>query len=142
MAKNFNPVFGLTGVAGVATLTAANTAGDGSGSIVTVATGDANGTRLSNVQFIAAQASVTSNSAQVVRLFLSIDGGTTWFKLRESTFAVIAGSNTVIGQFVEFVFIEGIILEGTNYKLGATQSVHAGAQDQIHVIARGTVQGS
>lgn len=142
MAKNINPVFGLSGVAASAVLAAANTAGDGSGTITTFITGDANGSRISNIQMICAQATVAANSAMVVRLWISTDGGTTWFKLREVLFAAVTGSNTAIGQFQELVFPEGVLLEGTSYKIGVSKSVHAGAQDQIHVMARGTIQGS
>lgn len=142
MAKNNDPVFGLTGFIDKATVAAANTAGDGSGTIVTVSTGDANGKRINNLQAISAQASVTANSAMVVRFFLSTDSGSTWTKLREIAFPAVTGSNTAIGQFQELVFPEGLLLEGTTHVLGATKSVHAGAQDQIHVIARGTIQGS
>jgi len=142
MAKNTNPVFGLTGVTASLTLSAANTAGDGSGTIPTLMTGDANGTRVSSIQIISAQASVTSNTAMVVRLWFSTDSGSTWFKLREILFSVVAGSNTAIGNFQEITFPEGLVLEGTTYKIGASKSVHAGAQDQVHLIARGTIQGS
>lgn len=141
MAKNTNPVFGLNGVAKSVTLAAANTAGDGSGTIPTIITGDTNGTRISNIQIISAQATVATNSLMVVRLWLSTDGGTTWFKLREVLFTAIAGSNTVIGQFQELVFLEGLLLEGTLYRLGVTKSIHAGVQDQIHIMVRGTIQG-
>jgi len=142
MAKNTNPVFGLNGVVAAIALAAANTARDGSGSVATVATGDANGTRISNLHATSAQASVAANGASVVVFWLSIDSGTTWFKLREVAFAAVTGSNTAIGQFQELIFPEGIILEGTTYKLGVTKTIHAGAQDQIHVMARGTIQGS
>lgn len=142
MAKNTNPIFGIAGVAAVLTVSAANTAGDGSGTVNTLQTGDSNATRVSSLQAISAQASVTANSAMVVRFFLSIDGGTTWYKFREVLFAAVTGSNTAIGQFQELVFPEGLMLETTSYKIGVTKSVHAGGQDQIHVISRGTIQGS
>lgn len=142
MAKNTNPVFGLNGVHGAVSLAAANTAGDGSGTITTLLTGNANGTRVSHLQVISAQATVTTNAAMVVRFFLSTDSGTTWFKLREVALAAVAGSGTAIGQFQELSFPEGILLEGTSYVLGVAKSVHATAADQVHVMARGTIQGS
>ncbi len=142
MAKNINPVFGLTGVTAAAVLAAANTAGDGSGTITLLMTGDANGTRINNLQVLSAQATIAANSAMVVRFFISYDAGTTYYKFREIAFAAVTGSNTAIGQFQELVFPEGIILEGTSYKIGFTKSIHAGVQDQIHAMARGTIQGS
>lgn len=142
MAKNTNPVFGLSGVAAVVSLTSASTPGDDTATVTNLITGDTNATRITNIQFISAQATVAGNSAMVCRLWLSIDSGVTWYKLREVAFAVVTGSNTAVGQFQEMVFPEGILLESSAYRLGVSKSVHAGVQDKLHVIARGTIQGA
>jgi len=141
MAKNTNPVFGLDGTIGAITVTTANTAKDGSGTINTLVTGNANGTRISHMQAISSQASPAANTNSVVRFFISLDSGTTWFLFREVTFANVTGSNTAIGQFQELYFPEGILLEGTAQRIGVTHSVYSGAQDRVDFIARGTIQG-
>lgn len=142
MAKNTNPVFGLNGFFDMSSVDVANAAGDGSGTINLLSTGDVNGKRINSIQAAIAQASVTTNSAMVLRFFLSSDSGTTYFKYREIAFPAVAGSNTAIGQFQEIQIPAGLFLEGSTQRLGWTKSIHAGAQDKVHAMAIGTIQGS
>jgi len=89
MTANTTPIFTLTPVLALAALGTANTARDGSGTVVDIVTGAANGTRISKITL---QATVTT-TAGMVRLFL-YDGATTllW---REILVTAITGSATV-----------------------------------------------
>lgn len=67
MAANTSPIFTLLPLVGVGALSAANTARDGTGTIVTVFTPDAtNGGRIQKVEIIA----TGTTTAGVIRLFL------------------------------------------------------------------------
>ncbi len=79
--------YASTPVAAYAQATAANTARNGTGTLVTLLTGGASGTRVDDITI---KATVTT-TAGTVRLFLSLDGGTTKHLIAE--FAVPA--NTV-----------------------------------------------
>lgn len=69
----------------------ANTARDGSGTLVTVIAGVASGTRVDDVRIQAAGAT----TAGVVRLFVSFDNGTTNRLLREVLVPAVTPSTTV-----------------------------------------------
>ena len=71
----------------LATVSTANTNRDGTGTIVTIATGAANGTK---IQEVVAQAAVTT-TAGMIRLFISVDAGSTWSLFDE----LPIGANTV-----------------------------------------------
>lgn len=137
MAKNVNPIFELTPVIGLVALTAANTARDGSGTISTLATGGSDGSRIDAITFTSAQATAAANSANVGRVFLSVDGGTTWRLFDEIAIAAVTASNTAVGARNRLVYPNGIILKDANYKIGVTIAVRAGAQDDHHVTAQG-----
>ena len=68
-----NPAYAATPKNFRATLSAANTARDGTGTIVTLCTGAATGTRIEDIFFKA----VATTTAGMIRLFYSLDGGTT-----------------------------------------------------------------
>ena len=137
MAKNTNPIFELEPRLDVATLTAANTAKDGSGTITTLVTGHAEGTRIDLITFISAQASVTTNSAMMCRVYVSNDNGSTWTFWDEVALGATAGSNSAPGAKGQIPFPQGLKLKNANYKIGITKSVHAGAQDEVDAIAEG-----
>jgi hypothetical protein len=89
MAANGN--YAATPRAAVAQLTAANTARDGTGTIVSVITGATTGTRVDDLVIQATGAT----TAGMIRLFLSLDGGTTSRLIREIPVTAITPSATV-----------------------------------------------
>lgn len=138
MALNTTPVFETpTNTIGVATLAAANTARDGSGTITTLHTGSANGTRIDMIRFISAQATAAASASKVGRVFISSDGGTTWTLFDEVAITGTTSSTTAVGDKNEIIYSSGIILPSTSYKIGVTISVYGGVQDRVSVISRG-----
>lgn len=65
--QNIDPIVGYQGNHSWATITGANTAKDGTGTVATVLTGTTNGTRLQNVVF----RTLGTNVASVARIFLN-----------------------------------------------------------------------
>ena len=75
----------------VSVVSAANTNRDGTGTIVTILTPDANGTRMERIQI---KATGTTTAGQL-RLFVSADAGVTWRFHDEIAVAAIVPSATV-----------------------------------------------
>lgn len=70
MAQNVQPIFPLTQVVGMGTVATANTAKDGTGTVVTVFTAGANGSRVDSIKIRA----LGTNVATVVRIFINNGG--------------------------------------------------------------------
>lgn len=134
MAANTSPIFVLTGAIGRARIAAANTARDGSGTLVDLVTGATDGTRVDYVQWTSAQASAAANSGMVGRVFITDTAGNNPRLLREIAITAVTASNTAIGATQTMSFPGGIILQN-GQKLQVCQSVYAGVQDQMDVIA-------
>lgn len=113
-----SPQFISTPRIGVASLSSANTALDGSGSITTLITGAAAGTRVLEVD---TQCSATS-AAALVNIFLSLDGGSTWTLFDQITVTAATVSNTVKGNRNAATYAN-LILPNTSAVLGVTTSV-------------------
>lgn len=122
---NINPLFPLTPVIGMAQVSVANTARDGSGDVQDVVTGAAEGTRIGAIDVVAAGAV----SDGMVRLF--IHDGTNTRLWRE--IPVTTTSPTPPTPVFSFTLIieEGLVLPA-NYVLRA--STHVG--EAINVFAR------
>ena len=133
MAANTNPIFILTPNSPVVAMAAANTARDGSGTLVTLFTAGVNGSRVEAITFTSAQATAALNSAMVGRVFLTDNAGANPRLIGEITIPAATPSTTVIGTTVTFYPIGGAknIVSGQIIKV--TQSVYAGVQDQMHV---------
>lgn len=136
MPANINPVFTITPVLGKARLAAANTARDGSGTVAFLCSGNTNGTRIDKITFTSAQASAAANSLMVGRVFVSDTSGANYRLYKEVVIVAVTASNTAQGAQQQIVFTGGLILPFGTY-IGVTQSVYAGAQDQMDVIAEG-----
>lgn len=136
MAANISPIFVLTPKLNTATVAAANTARDGSGSLVTLFSAGSNGSRLDFVTFNSAQATAAASSAMVGRVFVTDTAGANPRLLAEVALPTITASNTAIGQTQTIAFNNGLIL-ASGQIVSCTISVFAGVQDQYQVIARG-----
>ena len=137
MAKTFYPPFTQDPNIGLATLTSANTARDGSGAITTIFTAGADDSYVKRVTFIPAQATGAAVGAKVFCLFISPDSGTTWYFYNEVALTTSTPSTTAIAIKAIMSFPDGLVLEN-GYLLGATQTVYAGVQDRTSVIVEGS----
>lgn len=137
MAKNTKPIFELTPRNAYAVLAAANTASDGSGTIVTLVAGGTDGTRIDEIRWINGQATAAADSARVGKVWLSIDSGTTWNLIDEVAITTTTRSTTVVGGKFILTYPTGIVLKDSTHIIGVTISVYAGVQDRTVVVARG-----
>ena len=130
MAQNTIPVFALPNTIGMARTSAANTARDGSGTLVTLFTSGANGSRIDKVVVTSAQATAAASSAMVGRLFVTDAAGANPRMLAEVAILTATPSTTVVGATSTITFPGGLILVAGQV-VSCTQSVYAGAQDQM-----------
>lgn len=136
MPANTTPIFTLTPKAVTATIAAANTARDGSGTLVDLFTSGANGSRIDFVTFTSAQATVGASAARVQRVFLTDTGGINPRLIQEVVLSAVTSSNTAIGSTSTITFTNGLIINSGQI-LKVSQSVYGSAADGTHVIARG-----
>lgn len=136
MAANINPLFTLTPNIGRARLAAANTARDGSGSLVTAFTAGTNGSRVDSVTWTSAQATAAASSAMVAKIFITDTSGANPRMLAELAVPTLTPSTTVIGATVTYYFPGGLFMQ-SGALLQVCQSIFAGVQDQMDIIARG-----
>ena len=124
------PIFTLTPVVAIATISAANTNRDGTGTIVIVSTGGTNGTR---IEFVAIHATVTT-TAGVIRLYVDPNTGT-YHLWKEILVTAITPSGTVAAFDTEVVRTDGLplLVLPASYKLAA--STHNA--ENFRVIAHG-----
>lgn len=108
------PNFTSTSRLATASVSAANTNRDGTGTIVTVLTGVAAGTKVFEVDV---QMTVTS-TAGMVRLFLSSDSGATWKLFDEVAIAAATASASVKATRVATQYTN-LILPSASWVLGA-----------------------
>ena len=101
MAANINPVFGLTPKQAWATLTTANTAKDGTGTVSTVVTAGANGAIVQDIRAMP----LGTNTASVLRVFanngstnVTATNNSLWYEasLPATTLTEVAGQTAVI----------------------------------------------
>jgi hypothetical protein len=136
MPANIAPIFVLTPNIGFGRITAANTTSDGSGSLTTVFTAGANGSRLDFLTITNSQATAALSSAMVIKVYLTNTSGTTPRMLQEVTLPAATRTTAVVGSTTTISFSNGLIIPaGTLVQM--SQSVYAGVQDQNDVVARG-----
>lgn len=128
MTANIAPIFPIIPVVGLGQVSAANTNRDGTGTLVSILTGGANGTRIHK---IIVYATVTT-TAGMVRLFITGGGNTRLW--REVAIPALTVSATVMAhsEIVE-LFGEGALHLPSTYILKA--STHNA--EAINVIAEG-----
>lgn len=136
MAANTAPIFTLTPNCPVVAVAAANTARDGSGSLVTLFTAGADGSRIESITFTSAQATAAASSAMVGRVFLTDNAGANPRLISEVAIATATASNTAVGAVATITFTDGLIIP-TGCIVKVAQSVYAGVEDQMHVLAQG-----
>jgi hypothetical protein len=102
-------------------VSAANTARDGTGTIVTLVTAVAAGTVVRGVQL---KAAVTTAQACIL-FWTSSDSGSTWKLLDEVTVAAITPSNTTPSWSFNYrpPDPQGLILPGSTWRLGFTSTI-------------------
>jgi hypothetical protein len=149
---NTSPIFALTPNNGKADISAANTARDGSGSLVTLITAGSSGTRVDWIKWTSAQASAAALSASIVlRVWVTDSNDANPELIAEGLMASVTASNTAIGAWGCFDFVNGYFKSATTIidlgmngglivdaskKIKVTQSVYAGAQDRMSVISK------
>ena len=134
MAANTTPIFTKQGNFTPARIAAANTASDGSGTLVTLVTAVTDGTRVDGVRFINSQATAAASGAKVLRIFLTDTGGINPRLIGEVVMAAATRSTTVIGATSIYTFDQAIIMK-SGQLISVCMSVYAGAQDQTDAIA-------
>jgi hypothetical protein len=134
MPANTKPIFTLQGNFTPARIAAANTAADGSGTLVTLVTSGVDGTRVDGVRFRNAQATAALSSNMVHRIFLSNTSGTNFRLIGEVATAAATRSASAIGATSIFTFDQPIIMK-SGQVMSVCQSVYAGVQDQVDAIA-------
>ena len=119
MAANTAPIFTLAPQVAMATISTANTNRDGSGTIGTVLTAAANGTRILQVT-IEAQGTTT---AGMIRFF--IYNGVTNFLYKEVAVTAITPSGTVAAFNSVVTFTNGLVLPATYIFKAATNNAES-----------------
>lgn len=136
MPANTTPIFGINASTQTASIAAANTASDGSGSLVTLFTPGANGSRVDSITFTNAQITAAASSAMVCRVFVTDTSGSNPRLLSEVAQATATRSVSAIGATQTISYGNGLLLY-PGQLIKVCQSVYAGAQDLQHVVARG-----
>lgn len=104
MPANTQPIFGLVPVNGLpVTISTANTARDGSGTLYTVYTAPANGGRVNSVAFVNSSSAVGASVLKVMRVWITDAAGANAKLWGEVLLPLITSSNTVIGAAARFV---------------------------------------
>jgi len=134
MPANTTPIFILTGNIAIATIAAANTASDGSGTLVTLVTASQSGTRVDSVRFRNSQATAAASSNMVHRIFLTDASGTTPTLIGEVATATATRSVSAVGATSIFTFDQPLIMK-SGQLLRVIQSVYAGANDRFDAFA-------
>ena len=134
MPANTTPIFILSGNIAIATIAAANTASDGSGTLVTLVTASQSGTRVDAVRFRNSQATAAASSNMVHRIFLTNDAGNTPTLIGEVATAAATRSVSAVGATSIFTFDQPVIMK-SGQLLRVIQSVYAGAQDRFDAFA-------
>ena len=115
MAANVNPIFTLTPVIGIVSISTANANLDGTGTIGTVITGGTDGTRISKITIKA----LVTTTAGMLRLF--IDNGATINLWKEILVSAITPSATVASfSNVLELFGEDALVLPSSYVLKAS----------------------
>jgi len=136
MPANTSPIFTLTPKAATANIAAANTARDGSGTLVTLFTAGANGSRVDFITFTSSQVTAAASAARVERVFLTDESGLNPRLISEIAMSAVTASNTAIGATATITFTNGLIINAGQI-IRVSQSVYGSAADATDVLLRG-----
>lgn len=136
MSANTTPIFTLTPNCQVVTISAANTASDGSGTLVTLFSAGLNGSRLDSIVFKNAQITPAASSAMVGRVFLTDSAGANPRLIEEVAIPAATRTASAVGATSTITFSNGLVISSGQIVKVIT-SVYAGPQDLFHVIAKG-----
>jgi hypothetical protein len=110
-----SPVYSATPRLTVATVSAANTNRDGTGTIVSVITGGSSGTKITSVT----TQPIVTTTAGMIRLYISSDSGSTWNLFDELPVAAATVSASVPGARNVKNYAD-LILPSSSHVLGAS----------------------
>ena len=120
MAKSTQPIFTRSALLGKAAVTVANANLDGTGTLATVVTGDAEGTRIDLIRLNA----IVTTTAGMIRLFL--DDGVNVRLLKEIPVTAITPAAAVEAFSAEWRPSEPIVLPDASWELqAATENAEA-----------------
>lgn len=134
MAANLTPIFPKAGQTSTCAIEAANTARDGSGSLVDLITGATDGTIVYQISAYSAQASLATFATKVVNVFKTNSGGTSPRLIKSIVMTGATPSNTTASVEYTAYFSNGLRLI-SGEKLQVCQTVYASAVDKTDVIA-------
>jgi hypothetical protein len=135
MAANTTPIFIISGVtSSTARISAANTASDGSGTLVTLLTSGVDGTRVDSIRFRNAQIGGTASSAMVHKVFLTDNTGSNPRLIAEVATAAATRSNSAVGATSIITFDQPVIMT-SGQLMRVVQTIYAGAQDVFDAFA-------
>ena len=123
-----SPAFVSTPRLTSAVLSTANLNLDGTGTITSLITGVAAGTRVLEID---TQCSATS-AAALVNLFISADSGSTWTLFDQIAITAAASSATVKANRNTATY-QNLILPGTTYSIGCTTTITQATK--VHALA-------
>lgn len=112
------PAFIATPRVALASVSTANTAIDGSGTITALISGAGNGTRILQIDAQCA----ASSAAALINIFLSTDSGTTWKLFDQITITAATVSTSVKGNRATATYAN-LVLPTSAYRLGVATSV-------------------
>lgn len=136
MAANKSPIFTLVPNCNSVLIAAANTARDGSGTLVTLFTAGANGSLLSKITFTGSQTTPAASAVRVMRIFITDNAGANPVLRGEIVLSAVTSSNTAIGPTTLFQFTDGLILKSGQI-VKVSQSVYVTSADQTAAVAEG-----
>lgn len=136
MPANINPIFTSVPKAATGTIALANTARDGSGTLLTLFTAGANGSRLDFITFTSSQVTPAASAARVQRIFLTDTAGANPKLIGEVVLSAVTASATAIGSTATFTFTNGLIIN-VGQIVKVSQSIYGSAADATDVVARG-----
>lgn len=137
MAANINPIFVLSPNIGTATLAAANTGSHGDGTVYSLLTAGADGTRVDAVRFRNSQIAVSGSTAMVHRIFYSPtnqSGSATSKLVGEVATAAATRTAAIVGATSIFTFDQPLFMPSGS-GLFVAQSAYGGVQDRFDAIA-------
>lgn len=129
MSKNLTPIFTKAPVVMMGAVSVANANLDGTGAIVSLGDGGAEGVRLDLVEVKA----IETTTAGMLRLYLSDDSGVTWVLWMEIEVTAVVPAAAVPAFAAEQVFTKPLNLPDATWEVGASTE----NAEEMNVYVRG-----